>query len=282
MNERNWTVRRMDRREVDLAVEWASGEGWNPGLGDAEAFFSADPAGFFMAVEGHQPVGTVSAVAYDGAFGFLGFYIVRPDRRGRGIGMSLWKKALEHLGNRNVGLDGVEAQIGNYEKSGFRLAYNNVRYEGIVSSRPSVSGTVPLTAVPIEKVLRFDRRFFPASRQRFLEKWISPEKGRSLAEVREGELDGYGTIRACRKGWKIGPLFAENEAAAETIFTGLTAAIPPGDPVYLDVPGPNAAAVALAERHGMKPVFRTARMYNLAFPDLPLEKIFGVTTFELG
>jgi hypothetical protein len=32
----------------------------------------------------------------------------------------------------------------------------------------------------------------------------------------------------------------------------------------------------------MNVVFETARMYTSDFPQLPLEKIFGVTTFELG
>jgi len=55
-----------------------------------------------------------------------------------------------------------------------------------------------------------------------------------------------------------------------------------GDTIYLDVPAPNAAAIRLAERHGMKPVFETARMYTGAAPDLPLSRLFGVTSFELG
>lgn len=50
----------------------------------------------------------------------------------------------------------------------------------------------------------------------------------------------------------------------------------------MDVPEVNRAAIMLAERHGMKKVFETARMYTKQAPALPLEKIFGVTSFELG
>jgi hypothetical protein len=35
-------------------------------------------------------------------------------------------------------------------------------------------------------------------------------------------------------------------------------------------------------RHGLVPVFETARMYSGAIPDEPVERIYGVTTFELG
>jgi hypothetical protein len=40
--------------------------------------------------------------------------------------------------------------------------------------------------------------------------------------------------------------------------------------------------VALAEAHGMRGVFETARMYTGAAPPCELERVFGVATFELG
>lgn len=43
-----YRVRRMRREDVDLAIEWAAAEGWNPGLNDAESFFDTDPQGFFI------------------------------------------------------------------------------------------------------------------------------------------------------------------------------------------------------------------------------------------
>jgi len=48
------------------------------------------------------------------------------------------------------------------------------------------------------------------------------------------------------------------------------------------VPEPNAGGVRLAQRHGMAPVFGTARMYTKEIPDLPLDKCYGVTSFESG
>jgi hypothetical protein len=44
----------------------------------------------------------------------------------------------------------------------------------------------------------------------------------------------------------------------------------------------NEAAVDLARRHNMTAVFETARMYAGGNPDLSLDRIFGVTSFELG
>ena len=95
MNFPELVVRRMAESELNLALEWAAAEGWNPGLHDAECFYAADPEGFFLGefADG-EPIGCVSAVAYDKHYGFLGFYIVKPQYRGRGFGLQLWDAAM--------------------------------------------------------------------------------------------------------------------------------------------------------------------------------------------
>ena len=77
----------MNREDVDLAVEWAAREGWNPGWHDAECFFQTDPQGFLIGTIDSRPVGCISAVSYHNVFGFIGFYIVVPEYRGQGYGI---------------------------------------------------------------------------------------------------------------------------------------------------------------------------------------------------
>lgn len=279
------TVRRMTRPEVDLAIGWAAREGWNPGRDDAESFYTADPNGFFIAELSGEPAGCLSAVAYDGRFAFAGFYMVRPDLRGRGIGGLLVREASAYLGGRTVGNDAVPAQQENYKKYGFLMAYRNVRYGGVAPALPAAAarpaGVVPLSEVPFAEICAYDRGCFPAERPAFLARWIHPAGGAALGVLDNGRLAGYGVLRRCRQGCKIGPLFAADGAVAEALFTALRAAVP-GEECFLDIPEPNAAARALVQRQGMAPVFETARMYAGEPPALPLERIFGVTSFELG
>jgi ribosomal protein S18 acetylase RimI-like enzyme len=275
-------IRPMRRQELDLAVEWAAREGWNPGLADAECFQAADSGGFLMGFVGGEPVACISVVRYGRGFGFLGFYIVRPDWRGRGYGFQLWEAGLDRLADRIVGLDGVVAQQDNYRRSGFVLAHRNVRYGGA----PRVDAATDARIVPvvedlISPVLSYDTAFFPADREAFLRCWLRPERRTALALVEDGSVRGYGVIRACRDGFKIGPLFAESAGAADLLFRAL-AAEAKGSTVFLDVPEPNRAAVDLASRYGLAPAFETARMYRGPAPSLPLDRIFGITTFELG
>ena len=103
-----------------------------------------------------------------------------------------------------------------------------------------------------------------------------------MAVEQAGRIAGYGVIRPSKSGFKIGPLFAEDPSCAEALFHALTMRVPAGAEVFLDVPEPNRSALALAERHGMSPVFETARMYAGTAPKLPLLRLFGVTSFELG
>ncbi len=123
-------VRTMSRSELDLAADWAAAEGWNPGLHDTTAFHAADPEGFLIALDGETPVACISVARYGKDFGFLGFYIAHPSARGRGYGMEIWRAGMARLAGRNIGLDGVLAQQANYIKSGFTLAWRNIRFEG--------------------------------------------------------------------------------------------------------------------------------------------------------
>ena len=268
---------------MNIAIEWAATEGWNPGLHDANCYFTADPNGFLMGLIGDEPIATVSAIKYGKSFGFLGFYIVKPEYRGKGYGIQLWNAALKYLEGRNIGLDGVVAQQDNYKKSGFRLAYRNIRYEGIGGCPPPPnSEIVKLSTLPFEIIDSYDRPFFPDNRSQFIKSWINQPEGHSLGIMQNGKLSGYGVIRACRVGYKIGPLLADNPEWAESLFLALKSKVKSTEPVFLDTPEVNQSAVVLAERYNMNLSFETARMYSGGMPDMPLNHLFGVTSFEIG
>jgi|UPI0004B443FC GNAT superfamily N-acetyltransferase len=276
------TIRVMTRQDLDLAIDWAAAEGWNPGLNDAECFQAADPSGFLMGCLDDEPVASISVVRYGSAFGFLGLYIVRPDRRGHGFGYHLWQAGMASLEDRVVGLDGVVAQQANYARSGFALAHRNVRFGGTPRiEAPRSEYLRQVTQEIADAVLAYDRPFFPAPRETFLRCWLKPAARKAIAFVEDGTMKGYGVIRACRSGYKIGPLFADGEREADLVFRAL-ASEAKGDAVFLDLPEPNRAAVELAARYGLSPVFETARMYRGASPDLPLSRTYGISTFELG
>ncbi|MEA4917504.1 GNAT family N-acetyltransferase [Proteiniphilum sp.] len=285
MNKKeSYIIRQATQEEVEsIAVEWAAKEGWNPGFYDTPCFYLTDPKGFFVGLLDEEPVSCISAVAYDQHFAFLGFYIVKPEYRGKGYGLKLWNTAMAYLQSRNIGLDGVVEQQANYKKSGFKFAYSNIRYEGAaISTAERFPELVPLSEVPFDEIVKYDAALFPASRSQFLHRWVKQPGSLALAALRDGKVKGYGVIRKCRAGYKIGPLFADAADLSHKLFLALGNGIASGSKIYLDIPEVNHAAIQLAENRGMKKVFGTARMYTKYQPDIDLNKVFGVTTFELG
>ncbi|MGI2323147.1 MULTISPECIES: GNAT family N-acetyltransferase [unclassified Methylococcus] len=281
--QQKFHIERMDRQRLELALDWAAAEGWNPGLHDAASFFAADPSGFFMGFLDDEPVGSISAVSYPGDFGFIGLYIVRPEHRGKGFGLKLWHAAVEHLGERTVGLDGVIERQSSYARSGFVTAHRNIRFEwngpAAVETDTAVGRLEPSE---FDAILAYDAALFPGSRDGFLRVWTrQPECTGLLYRSDDGDIAGYGLLRPCRRGYKLGPLFADTPRIAACLLQAFRPHAGTA-PIYIDMPAPNTAALQLAARHGMRRVFETARMYTPRIPSLPLERTFGITTYELG
>ncbi|MDQ0503844.1 GNAT family N-acetyltransferase [Xanthobacter agilis] len=287
-------IRPLSAAEVEMAVEWAAREGWNPGLADAAAFHAQDREGFLGLFAHGELAATLSAVRYGASgpgragFAFLGFYICRPDLRGQGLGFRLWQAGMARLAGCTIGLDGVAAQQANYAASGFVLAHRNIRYGGVAAVGDGVPDARVIAVTPALRaaVAACDTAHFGVPRPDFLALWLEPPVGAARVLVEDGAVTGYGVIRRCREGFKIGPLFAPTAAGARALFAALAVeagrAEAGGAPLFLDVPEPNGAARALAEQAGLSPVFETARMYRGPAPDLPLARIFGITSYELG
>jgi GNAT superfamily N-acetyltransferase len=268
-------------RAAAAAIGWAAAEGWNPGRDDEQRFLAADPDAFLATERDGEVLGTVSCALYGERYAFIGFYLVRPDLRGRGIGSPLFDRALARADGRVVGLDGVLAQQPSYERRGFVLAHRNVRRR-LRGGGERPDGLVDLAAVPFEAVLAFDAGVFGTPRERFLRVWIDRPPGHALAVVERGALGGYGVVRPCRAGAKIGPLMAEDADVADALLTGLLAAAGEGTDVFLDIPAANPHARRLLENRETEPVFETARMYLDGRPPEDVQRVYGVTTFEFG
>lgn len=130
------------------------------------------------------------------------------------------------------------------------LALCDIRHGG----RPEGAADPAVIPADRARVPPYDASFFPSDRVKFLRAWLSTPGHVARMLVENGQIAGYSVFRPCREGAKIGRLFAEAEAAA----------------------------LALAEPHGMTPPFETARMYRGPAAELPLGRTFGIATFEPG
>jgi hypothetical protein len=215
----------------------------------------------------------------------MGLFIVRGDMRGRGLGRELWQWRRDRLLSRlepgaTIGMDGVYEVVPFYERGGFRAVHRHVRYQGTAAGSPSAHAVV-LDAESWDEIERFDRRFVATPRPAFLRAWIA-QPGTTVVGVRhDGLLTACGVARPCVTGIKIGPLFADDAAAAQAVVQSLMA-MHDGQQVQIDVPDVNAAAVNLARDFGLTETFGCVRLYHGPAPPLPLDSIYGVTSLEFG
>ncbi|EKD43287.1 MAG: GCN5-related N-acetyltransferase [uncultured bacterium] len=233
-----------------------------------------------------EMVGSGSIVAYDGKFGFMGFFIVKPEFRGKGWGTKLWfwrrDKLLSRLNKgAPIGMDGVFAMQPFYAKGGFVFSHRDLRMEGVGKIMQFEENVKEIMLEDLDDISGYDVKFFGYERKIFLHGWLSMKSSQALKYIENGEIKGYGVVRKCQIGYKIGPLFADNYEAANELFKAMSTFVD-GEPIYLDVPEININAMKLAKAYNMKECFGCARMYYNQAPKIPYDKIFGVTSFELG
>ncbi|MFN8158844.1 MAG: GNAT family N-acetyltransferase [Candidatus Nanopelagicales bacterium] len=280
----------MTAPEVDVLVDWAAAEAWNPGVHDVAIAWREQPEAFWALRRGDELVGGASVMAYGGAWGFLGLFIVREDLRSHGLGGELWDHLLVDLRSRlrddaPIGLDGVVAMQPFYRRSGFVDAYRDIRFSGRPVCEPDPFVTViegeQLTPAGERELVAFDEALAIGPRRSFMRHWFTAP-GVLVATLRHTSgLGAIGAMRPCREGWKLGPVLASVPDDAARVVRSLVAAAH-GSPVALDVPEPNAAAVAIARDLALEQSFECARMYLGPQPAIAVDHVFGVTSFELG
>ena len=253
-------IRVLTASEVETLVDWAAGEGWNPGstmlrrsMRRTRKGFSAHSWAARWSPESPQSPMAMLSVSSASTSAIRSFAARATARR---CGTPAWRG----LAGRPIGLDGVDQQVANYARMGFSPAYRTIRHSGRLSGA-SVHPTIqPIGSDLAAEVEALDRRFFPAPRRSFLDHWLKPPHV-ALAAMRDGAVVGYAVARQCRQGWKVGPVFAMDEADARNLLSGLAASI--GDvEIHVDVPEPAREFSAFLVQAGFVPGFVTTRMYT--------------------
>jgi len=267
-------------------MSWASNEGWNPGKHDLDVFWNTDPDGFYGCFNHGELIAGGAIISYDGAFGFMGLFIVHSQYRNFGIGNKLWHARKNILINRlkenaSIGMDGVLAMQPFYQKGGFDIAFRDERYEFTGRDYNCSDNVSTIVTEDFSDIMNYDKLCFGFQRTMFLKQWLTMPESKAIKYKNNNEIEGYAVIRKAENGYKIGPLFAQNDTAAEELLkTCLGYASK--DSVFLDIPTINEKAINLVKKYEGKYIFECARMYHGQAPNTPINHIYGITSFELG
>lgn len=286
LRPKNLELKKLNFQGLKTLMTWAKAEGWNPGKNDVNAFWKTDPDGFLGFYAKDDLIAGGAVISYNQEFGFMGLFLVHPSFRGQGIGEKLWYLRRDLLLNRlrpgaSIGMDGVVAMQPFYEKGGFNIAFKDVRYERI-GEKLSISKNISaIQKEDFEKISEYDKPCFGFKRDTFLKIWLTLKNSNAFKFTENQSLKGFAVIRKVDVGYKIGPLFADNTAVAEELYRACLNSAR-AEPVYFDIPMINKEAVELVKKYNAKYTFECARMYYGVSPKVNMNKIFGITTFELG
>jgi len=275
------TIRTMTVDDLQMVLGWAADEGWNPGLEDAKAFYMADPSGFLIKEVDGQAAAAISVVNHDDNFAFLGLYLCRPAFRGQGHGMEVWRAGIAHAGVRSIGLDGVPDQEDNYARSGFVKYGSTVRYEGQIApmADPRIRAASPGDR---DKIIARDIKSNGIRRTAFATAWFDNGPTRQTIVLAEDtDILGFATFRRCRRGSKIGPVYAATGTDAHALLAANPFATS-DEPCFVDVYDHGAPLAALVKSLNFKATFETARMFSGTQPVSDPARFEAIATMELG
>ncbi|UWQ19079.1 GNAT family N-acetyltransferase [Jannaschia sp. M317] len=275
------TVRAMTLQDLEKVLDWAADEGWNPGLEDAPAFWASDPSGFFIKKLDGDPVAAISVVNHDSNFAFLGLYLCRPDYRGQGYGMEVWRAGIAHAGTRSIALDGVPDQQMNYARSGFVKCGSTIRFEGHVPARHQPRVRLA-THAELPSLVERDMNASGMHRVAFATAWLDQMETRKTVVLVDGTtVTGFATFRHCRTGIKVGPFHATTDSDADALLASNPFEGRPA-PYFIDVQEHGSPLAGMLTSRGFEATFETARMVRGKAPKAEAPAFHAIASMELG
>ncbi|XP_030849959.1 uncharacterized protein LOC581136 [Strongylocentrotus purpuratus] len=290
-NYEGFKVRQLHGKESASLANSQTAEGSRLTNEDLKVFHSVDPNGFFVALDNAGDiVGTIGAVRWTEKLGFIGFCHAGEEAKDRGVEEALWLAAMEHLGDRNIGIEVDASEAEKCGQLGFQEEWRSGCYKGVgVSLLPEAQSTKivrRITDMPFSKVAYFDEDLFDFQRMKFLYRWanIEPPAGHAYALSEDEKVMGYGVLRQLNlsKKYRIAPLYCQHTAVAQVLLLALLNNIPE-QTVYIDSPFSNPSFTRILTTDlKMEQIGERVRMYTKGDPGMPLQKMFGTMGSDLG
>ena len=224
-------LRVMTSADIPAGMRLKERAGWNQTTADWRRFLERSPEGCFVAEVGAQVCGTVTTVAFEGRFAWIGMVLVDPEYRGRGFGTALLERAIHYLDALDLSalkLDATPQGKPLYEKLGFRSEYEIGRWtrrQPAGASKPPLAG-VRESASPalLESICEFDRQVFGADRSGLLMSLHKEAPELTLAILKDGTLAGYALGRQGSFADHLGPWMARDPGTARQLLEAFLAA----------------------------------------------------------
>lgn len=287
------SFRHMEEKDLEMVMNWCKEEGWNIGQFDASAYHALDPQGHFLFLLNKQPIGAISIVKYSPKLFAIGPFIVKKEYRHKGYGKQIWQHAinlLEENKDYTAGLYSVPIQISRYANSEFKESFQVQRWQKNNIKNTSnlekiEEGLQPINECSIELMLEYDQSLFSASRKKLFTKFIeNPCIVGFLSTDNQGKVNGFGLIRPCIEGYRIGPLYADDFENAQKLFLTLLHKVN-NTSVFIDAPANNPRIKSFTDYFGLDRISEADTM-AMVRGEMPAQnnnyKKYAICSLEVG
>jgi GNAT superfamily N-acetyltransferase len=245
-------IRTMRAADVELGLRLCRQAGWNQLDADWQRFLEMQPDGCFVAELEGTPVGTTTTCIF-GPVAWIAMVLVDVKARRKGVATALLKHALDFLDSRQVKtvrLDATAAGQPVYEKLGFTPEYPLTRYEGTAPQVARHYDVTEATTSSLAEIFAFDQRMTGAPREKMLSRLFAESPEALHIVCREGQIEGYATVRRGANAIQIGPCIATASAGPALLADALNRCA--GRSVLVDVPRDNAGAMGITTASGLR------------------------------
>jgi len=281
-------IRNLEPEDIDFALSLTTAEGWSYTRGELERMLRMDPQGSFL-YEDKDPLAFVTCVTYSHT-GVVGHLVVSKEARGRRIGHSLLKRAVDYMSERGVDsmllyatLEGVPL----YSRLGFAVR-REVSCIHVAAGRGhgAEAGTSCelVSEEDLREIARIDSRIFGDDRSQLIDLLYEEFPENAFKIRRDGSIVGFSFGRRTPTGFDLGPwvCLSGSKKDAEDLFSATVSSLGEGT-VYLGVFVDNLTATEIADSFKKVRTWRTQLMIKgKERYDTDIDKLFGVAAFELG
>ena len=231
-------IRRLRSEDVDGAVALNAEAGWNQVAADWR-FMLGFGAGLAVDAPDGRLVASGMVLPCADRFAWVAMILVTEKWRRRGLATAIMARAIETCRERGwiAGLDATEAGRPVYLPLGFRDVYGLSRWEAGPDRPAPPAGVgerdvVPVVEADLPALADYDAARNGGRREGLLAHLAGRAPNLAFKLAPDGRLRGFLLARNGRLATQLGPLVAEDEAAARALLAaGLAAA---RGPVFLD------------------------------------------------
>lgn len=281
-----FSIRTWKESDLQYISESVTRERWGHTLRDIARCWKLEPEGCFIAEIQGRSVGHVFSINY-GKMGWIGFLIVNPEERAKGLGAALMRKAIEYLqseGCATIRLDAAQEAVTLYKRLAFREEYDSLRFAKPLRNPVgtfSQEGVSQLVAEDIDKVAEFDSRYFGCDRRRVLLALLKDEPDQCFVSKGAGGTLGYIMCRRIRDAHWAGPWVCEDKNVAINLLQACLKANGETE-LRVGVPSPNKIATEIMRTLGFRVTGKSNHMVWGESKSQDVSRIYGIGGPEKG